>query len=69
VPPSWVWLRIHTDEGLRGLSEPYLENHPERVIAEVRRLEPVSLGQDPTQKEGTCQKRVKLLAGLSVMSW
>jgi galactonate dehydratase len=51
VPPSWVWLRIHTDEGLSGLGEPFLENHPESVIAEVRRLEPVLLGQDPTQIE------------------
>jgi len=51
VPPSWVWLRIHTDEGVSGLGEPYLENHPDSVIAEVRRLEPVLLGQDPTQIE------------------
>jgi galactonate dehydratase len=51
VPPSWVWLKIHTDEGLAGLGEPYLENHPESVIAEVRRLEPLLLGQDPTRVE------------------
>ena len=51
VPPSWVWLRLHTDEGLIGLGEPYLENHPEAVIAEVRRLEPLLLGQDPTRVE------------------
>ena len=36
VPPSWVWLKIHTDEGLVGLGEPYLEGHPDSVIAEVR---------------------------------
>jgi galactonate dehydratase len=51
VPPSWVWLKIHTDDGLTGLGEPYLENHPESVIAEVRRLEPLLLGQDPTRVE------------------
>jgi galactonate dehydratase len=51
VPPSWVWLWIHTDEGLSGLGEPYLESHPESVIAEVRRLEPLLVGQDPTQIE------------------
>jgi galactonate dehydratase len=51
VPPSWVWLRIHTDEGLVGLGEPYLENHPDSVIAEVKRLEPVLLGQDPRRIE------------------
>jgi len=51
VPPSWVWLKIHTDEGLTGLGEPYLENHPESVIAEVRRLEPLLVGRDPRQIE------------------
>jgi galactonate dehydratase len=49
VPPSWVWLKLHTDEGIVGLGEPYLENHPDSVIAEVRRLEPVLIGQDPRQ--------------------
>ena len=51
VPPSWVWLRIHTDAGITGLGEPYLENHPEPVIAEVRRLEPLLVGQDPRNVE------------------
>ncbi|MBN1399813.1 MAG: D-galactonate dehydratase [Anaerolineae bacterium] len=51
VPPSWVWVRIHTDAGLTGLGEPYLESHPDTVIAEVRRLEPMLVGQDPTQVE------------------
>jgi galactonate dehydratase len=55
VPPSWVWLRIHTDEGLDGLGEPYLENHPESVIAEVRRLEPLLLGRDPLRREDLWQ--------------
>ena len=50
VPPSWVWLRIHTDEGVTGLGEPYLENHPESVIAEVRRLEPLLLGRRPLRR-------------------
>ncbi len=51
IPPSWVWLRLHTDEGLVGLGEPYLENHPETVIAEVRRLAPLLLDQDPLRRE------------------
>jgi len=50
VPPSWVWLRMHTDEGVTGLGEPYLENHPESVIAEVRRLEPLLLGRPPLRR-------------------
>jgi galactonate dehydratase len=55
VPPSWVWLRIHTDEGITGLGEPYLENHADSVIAEVHRLEPALLGQDPTRIEALWQ--------------
>ena len=51
VPPSWVWLRIHTDTEHVGLGEPYLENHPDTVIAEVKRLEPYLIGKDPTQVE------------------
>lgn len=51
VPPSWVWLRVHTDAGITGLGEPFLENHPESVIAEVRRLEPFLIGQDPRRIE------------------
>jgi len=51
VPPSWVWLRIHTDTELVGLGEPYLENHGDSVIAEVRRLEPFLIGKDPTRVE------------------
>ncbi|MSQ44411.1 MAG: galactonate dehydratase [Chloroflexi bacterium] len=51
VPPSWVWLKIHTDEGISGLGEPYLENHPDSVIAEVLRLEPLLIGEDPTRIE------------------
>jgi galactonate dehydratase len=51
VPPSWVWLRLHTDEGLVGLGEPYLENHPDSVVAEVERLAPLLIGQDPLRIE------------------
>jgi galactonate dehydratase len=51
VPPSWVWLKLHTDQGVYGLGEPYLEGHPEAVIAEVRRLEPLLVGKDPRRVE------------------
>ena len=56
VPPSWVWLKVHTDEGIYGLGEPYLENHPDSAIAEVRRLEPLLIGQDPTRPEALWQR-------------
>ncbi|MBX3010127.1 MAG: hypothetical protein KF832_01425 [Caldilineaceae bacterium] len=51
VPPSWVWLWIHTDAGICGIGEPFLEGHPEAVIAEVQRLEPLLVGKDPRQIE------------------
>lgn len=51
VPPSWVWVKVHTDEGIVGLGEPYLENHADAVIAEVQRIEPFLIGQDPTRIE------------------
>ncbi|MEK0313239.1 enolase C-terminal domain-like protein [Cohnella sp. 56] len=56
VPPSWVWVRIHTDRGLYGLGEPYLEDHPEVVIAEVNRLAPLLIGEDPTRLEHLWKK-------------
>jgi galactonate dehydratase len=46
-----VWLRVHTDTDLVGLGEPYLENHPQSVIAEVERLEPLLIGRDPLRIE------------------
>jgi galactonate dehydratase len=51
VPPSWVWLFLHTDEDLAGIGEPFLENHADSVIAEVRRLEAVLIGRDPRRIE------------------
>jgi galactonate dehydratase len=59
VPPSWVWLRIHTDTELVGLGEPYLENHPESVVAEVQRLEPLLVGKDPCRVEELWQLMYK----------
>jgi galactonate dehydratase len=63
VPPGWVWLKVHTDEGIVGLGEPYLENHPEAVIAEVQRLEQMLVGQDPTAIERLWQKMYDSSAG------
>ena len=51
VPPSWVWLFVHTDSGVTGIGEPFLENHADSVIAEVYRLEPLLIGRDPRQIE------------------
>jgi galactonate dehydratase len=55
VPPSWVWLLVHTDTDHIGIGEPFLENHADSVIAEVKRLEPALLGKDPRQIESLWQ--------------
>jgi L-alanine-DL-glutamate epimerase-like enolase superfamily enzyme len=45
-PIQWLWVRIHTDDGLIGLGETY--PWPEAEAAVVRRaLAPVLLGRDP----------------------
>jgi galactonate dehydratase len=51
VPPSWVWVKVLTDEGLTGWGEPYLECHGDTIIAEVERIKPFLLGKDPTAVE------------------
>jgi galactonate dehydratase len=63
VPPSWVWLKVHTDAGIVGLGEPYLENQPEAVIAEVQRFEPLLVGQDPANIEHLWQRMYSAGAG------
>ena len=82
VPPSWVWVRIHTDTELTGLGEPYLENHPGPVIAEVERLAPYLIGEDPTRVEALWQKmyasglgyvggpiKMSALSGIDIALW
>lgn len=46
-PIQWLWVRIHTDEGLVGLGETYPS--PESEGAAIRRLAPVLLGRNPLQ--------------------
>lgn len=51
-----MWPYIHTDQGLSGIGEPFLENHADSVIAEAKRLEPVLSGQDPRCIEALWQR-------------
>ena len=82
VPPSWVWVRIHTDTELTGLGEPYLENHADSVIAEVQRLASSLIGEDPTRVEYLWHKmyhsgvgyvggpvKMSALSGLDIALW
>jgi L-alanine-DL-glutamate epimerase-like enolase superfamily enzyme len=45
-PIQWLWVRIHTDEGLTGLGETYPRPEAEKAIVH-RALAPVLLGRDP----------------------
>jgi galactonate dehydratase len=49
VRPRWVFLKIHTDEGLVGLGEPTLENRAFTIVQAIAELEPYLLGKDPTR--------------------
>ncbi|MBM3280772.1 MAG: galactonate dehydratase [Candidatus Handelsmanbacteria bacterium] len=47
VKPRWLFLKIHTDEGLVGLGEPILEGRALTCAQAVAELEPYLLGKDP----------------------
>jgi galactonate dehydratase len=49
VKPRWVFLKMHTDEGLVGLGEPTLENRARTIVQAVAELEPYLIGKDPTR--------------------
>jgi L-alanine-DL-glutamate epimerase-like enolase superfamily enzyme len=46
-PIQWLWVRIHTDDGLTGLGETYPWPEAESAIV-LKRLAPVLLGRDPS---------------------
>ena len=48
VKPGWLFLKIHTNEGLIGLGEPLLEGRALTCAQAVAELEPYLAGKDPT---------------------
>ena len=46
-PIQWLWVRIHTDEGLTGLGETYPSVIAEKAV--VQRLAPVLIGRNPLE--------------------
>src|SRR5215470_786706 len=46
-PIQWLWVRIHTDEGLVGLGETYPSVLAEKAV--VQRLAPLLLGRNPLE--------------------
>lgn len=49
VKPRWLFLKVHTDEGLIGLGEPILEGRALTCATAVSELEPYLIGKDPTR--------------------
>src|SRR5882762_3789468 len=46
-PIQWLWVRIHTDEGLTGLGETYPSVIAEKAV--VHRLAPLLIGRNPLE--------------------
>lgn len=49
VKPRWLFLKIHTDEGLVGLGEPIVEGRALTVATAISELEDYLVGKDPTR--------------------
>jgi galactonate dehydratase len=49
VKPRWLFLKVHTDEGLVGLGEPITEGRALTCAQAVEELAPYLIGQDPTR--------------------
>jgi galactonate dehydratase len=47
VKPRWLFLKVHTDEGIVGLGEPILEGRAKTCAQAVEELAPYLIGKDP----------------------
>lgn len=47
VQPRWLFLKIHTDEGIVGWGEPITEGRAKTCAAAVAEVEPYLIGKDP----------------------
>ncbi len=51
VKPRWLWLKMHTDEGICGWGEPIVEGWARTVAAAVQDMGRYLIGQDPRRIE------------------
>ena len=49
VQPRWLFLKVHTDEGIVGLGEPVLEGRAKTCATAVEEIAPYLVGKDPRQ--------------------
>jgi galactonate dehydratase len=47
VQPRWLFLKIHTDEGVVGLGEPLVEGRAKTCATAVEEVAPYLIGKDP----------------------
>lgn len=47
VKPRWLFLKVHTDEGVVGLGEPIVEGRAKTCAMAVSEIEPYLVGKDP----------------------
>ncbi|MGE3308734.1 MAG: galactonate dehydratase [Limisphaerales bacterium] len=47
VKPRWLFLKVHTDEGIVGWGEPLVEGRAKTVAAAVDEIAPYLVGKDP----------------------
>ncbi len=47
VKPRWLFLKVHTDDGVIGLGEPVTEGRALTVATAVKEIEPYLIGKDP----------------------
>jgi len=47
---NWIFVEVHTDEGLTGVGEATTEYHEQAVVARIgEHFAPMRVGQDPTR--------------------
>ena len=51
VKPRWLFLKVHTDEGIVGLGEPIVEGRTQTVETAVHEIGRYLIGQDPRRIE------------------
>ena len=51
VEPRWMFLKVHTDEGIVGLGEPVVEGRARTVATAVQELGEYLIGKDPRRIE------------------
>jgi hypothetical protein len=47
VKPRWLFLKVHTDQGIVGLGEPVLEGRAKSCAQAVEEIAPYLIGKDP----------------------